>query len=143
MDSSQPTRLNEFCRVNNITFFDLRLSCIFCQFVCSLEDLASFFTKDLSIVYKYNKPHACCRKCLLLTANYEREKYFQCVVKSSVIDVVAGKRLEDLIVRCLYCFALLDSIEKKECLNRDENIALVRGHWRSFCRHCFSLHYEG
>nr|AYA94859.1 MAG: E6 protein [Human papillomavirus] len=143
MASLPPTRLNEYCRLHNINFFDLRLLCVFCKFVCSPEDLAAFFTKNLSLVYKCNIAYACCLKCLKLTANYERERYSQCIVKSSVIDAVAGKCLEDLIVRCLYCYALLDVLEKKECLNRDEDIHLVRGHWRSSCRNCFSVQYEG
>lgn len=143
MASLQPTRLNEYCKLHSIDFFDLRLHCIFCQFICSLQDLASFFEKNLSLVYRNNLPFACCMKCLKQTAIYERERFCQCTVKSSLIDVVTGKSLQDLIVRCLYCFALLDSIEKRECLNRDEDLCLVRGHWRWYCRNCFSLHYEG
>lgn len=142
MDPLQPTRLDEFCKVHCIDFFNLRLPCIFCKFLCSLEDLAAFYQKNLSIVYRCGNPHACCTKCLKHTAKYERNRFFQCAVRFAFIDVVAGKPLDDLLVRCLYCFAVLDHAEKYDCLSRDEQVVLVRGHWRSCCRNCVSLNDE-
>lgn len=142
MEPSQPTRLDEYCKLHCIDFFNLRLHCIFCKFICTLEDLAAFYQKNLSLVYRLGIPHACCSKCLRHSAEYERYKFFQCAVNYSVIDVIAGKSLNDLIVRCLYCLALLDYAEKYDCLSRGEQVVLVRGHWRSCCRNCWLLHYE-
>lgn len=142
MEIAEPTRLDEFCKLHNIDFFNLRMPCIFCKFLCTLEDLASFHQKNLSVVYRLGTPHACCKKCLLHSAKYERHRFFQCTVKCSIIDVVAGKPLDELLVRCLHCFALLDHAEKYDCLSRDEQVVLVRGHWRLCCRNCAFTHDE-
>lgn len=138
-----PSRLDEFCEVYRVSFFNLRLPCIFCKFLCTLEDLALFYTKNLSVVYRDRVPFACCDKCLKHTALYERIKYSQCAVKCSVIDVVAGKPLSDLLIRCMFCFALLDVAEKQNCLSRDEDFVLIRGYWRGRCRNCKLIENEG
>lgn len=142
METTGPTRLDEFCKVFGIDFFDLQLSCIFCKFVCNLEDLAAFHKKNLSIVYRYTVPFACCLKCLKHTALYERQRFSLCSVKPSVIDVLTGKSFFDLPIRCLFCLSLLDPIERKEACLRNDDVILVRGHWRCICRVCFSNQYE-
>lgn len=142
METTEPTRLDEYCQVFGVSFFNLRLPCIFCKFLCTVEDLAAFFKKKLSLVYRNRVPFACCLKCLKHTARYERQKFSLCSVKPFVIDALTGKSFFELPVRCLLCLSLLDEIEKKECCLREEDIILVRGHWRCFCRDCFVVQNE-
>nr|AYA94674.1 MAG: E6 protein [Human papillomavirus] len=131
-----PRRLDEYCQFYQIDFFSLRLPCIFCLFYPSLQDLADFYCKKLNIVWRKNVPYVCCSKCCKHSALLERQKFFQCSVKCSILDAVVGKPLKEIVIRCVSCFALLDYAEKLDLCTRDDVVLLVRGHWRGDCRNC-------
>ena len=133
-----PVRLDDFCNYYCVSLFDLSLPCIFCKFICDLQDLASFHLKRLSIVWRSGKPYICCRKCVKLSALYEAENYCVCVVKASVLEGLLHKSLQSVAIRCLCCYQLLDLCEKLDCCARNENFSLVRGTWRGPCRNCIS-----
>lgn len=141
MASTYPNNLVDLCSVCNISFFNLHLDCLFCKHKLTILDLAGFHQKQLSVVWRNDKAFGSCSKCLRLTANYERENYYRCSVKGSLISGLLKTPLKDITVRCLYCFQLLDLIEKTQHHLGDRDFHLVRNHWRGCCRNCYS--YEG
>jgi hypothetical protein len=131
-----PKFLNDFCSHFQINFFDLCLPCIFCRCTLNPQELAGFYMKKLSLVWKEGRVFACCTKCLLLSAQYEKEHFFQCVASSGALEHLTKKTLSDICVRCIYCLTLLDLAEKVDIKNRELTYSLVRGHWRGVCRNC-------
>lgn len=136
MAGRHPVRLDDFCRVYDLSLFNVSLPCIFCNFICDLQDLASFFMKQLSIVWRNGKPFVCCRKCALLSAKHEFERFCVCLTKAASLENLLQKPLRAIVIRCVYCYQLLDISEKLDCCASDESFALVRGTWRGPCRHC-------
>lgn len=139
MAALHPTRLDEYCTANGITFFDLQIPCIFCKFLVTLQGLADFFTKELSLVWKDNDCYACCPPCLRLTAKYEQENYFQCAVKCCMLETLVNQPLSELLVRCIVCFKKLDYSEKIYCCLQNWDFYLIRCRWKNYCRFCRSL----
>lgn len=137
MSANKPTRLDEYCKEKNISFFELQIPCLFCKFLLSLQELAGFYTKCLSLVYKDDGVYAVCFRCTRASAKYEAEKYLRCIVKSDYVDVLAECSLANLIVRCIDCYKLLDIAEKLDIRARSEDLYLVRRHWRGHCRECY------
>lgn len=131
-----PTRLDEYCRYFDISFFVLRIRCIFCSSFLDPQDLASFYMKQLNLIWKNKIAYGCCSLCLKLSAIYERNNFFQCAVNSVNIEHLAKKPLKDIVVRCLGCFKLLDLAEKFDIKVKEELYCLIRGHWRGLCRNC-------
>lgn len=131
-----PKFLNDYCVYYKINFFDLRLPCIFCDIIVNPQELASFYMKKLSLIWKTGRVYACCTKCLALSARFEKDKYFQCLVSSAAIEHLTQKPLKDICVRCLYCLSLLDLAEKIDIKFKGLSYCLVRGHWRGLCRNC-------
>ncbi|AEM24635.1 transforming protein [Human papillomavirus 141] len=139
MEAAQfPTNLKTYCNVFNISFFDLKLRCIFCKYYLSLTDLALFHEKQLSLIWKNLVCYACCNRCLCLSARYEADHYFQCACKVQVLHALLDKPLSEITVRCYYCYYLLDLSAKYDLISRDKSACLVRGHWRAPCRQCLS-----
>lgn len=138
MAEQKPTQLDEYCRRFNLSFFDLKLKCVFCNFTIELTELAEFFCKKLSLIWKDSVCFACCKRCILLSAKYELENYTVCSVDINKLSEVLHTPLKDIILRCIYCYKKLDTIEKIDCKARGEKAVLVRGHWRSPCRNCFA-----
>lgn len=136
MEDRFPRSLDDYCKVYQIDIFTLRLPCIFCGFFAGFEDLASFYIKRLSVIWRFNRPYVCCIKCVRHSAIVEREKYCQCSVKCSLLDAVVGKELKDIVIRCILCYGLLDYAEKIDACVSDRLVYLVRGHWRTECRNC-------
>lgn len=139
MEAAQfPTCLRTYCNLFNISLFDLKLRCIFCRCYLSLGDLASFYEKKLSLIWKNNICFACCLRCLCLSARYEADHYFQCVCKVQSLHALLNRPLNDIVMRCYYCYNLLDLASKYDLISRDKLACLVRGHWRAPCRDCLN-----
>lgn len=136
MASDRPTRLDQYCKTFNTTFFDLKINCLFCNFCLTLQELAAFHMKTLSLIWKEDSVFAICLRCTRLSARYEAEKYFRCAVKSDYIESLTETALADLSVRCIECYRLLDIAEKIDVRCRGEDIYLIRKHWRAYCREC-------
>lgn len=136
MEPTLPTGLADYCKVNNISFFDLKLPCIFCNFLVELQELADFYCKKLSLVYRNKKCYACCRKCLRLSALFEKENYFQCTVPAAIVEDLVNQNLKDIAIRCMYCVKLLDYLEKLDIYYRGGVFYLVRSKWKGCCRNC-------
>lgn len=137
MSSNKPTRLDEYCKAANLSFFDLQIPCLFCKFHLSLQELAGFHQKTLSLVWRDDQVYALCYKCTRLSAKFEFEKYLRCIVKCEYVDVLAECPLINLSVRCVDCYKLLDIAEKVDLKARDEDLYLVRRYWRGYCRECY------
>nr|AYA94392.1 MAG: E6 protein [Human papillomavirus] len=136
MADFRPVRLDDFCNFFSVSIFDLYLPCIFCKFICDLQDLAAFHVKKLSIVWRNGKAFVCCRKCVQLSAKYEFDNYSVCVVKACSLEGLLHKSLQSITIRCVSCYQLLDLTEKIDCCARQDDFALVRGSWRGPCRNC-------
>lgn len=132
--------LRDYCKQNNIDFFDLTLQCIFCKSYLSLTDCANFQEKVLSVIQRGDKSFAACISCLSLSARLEREKHTQCAVKCSILDCIVGKPLEALLMRCVSCYQVISAYEKQECVALNRDAFLVRGTWRTFCKTCRENH---
>jgi hypothetical protein len=136
MEPQFPTDLDSYCTYFKISFFDLKLNCIFCKFPLSIVDLASFHNKKLSVIWRDYTPYVCCSKCLRLTALYEKQNFFVCTAKSHLLTGLLGKELSEINIRCLHCYCFLDYIEKLRHLYNDLDFVLIRGTWRGICRNC-------
>lgn len=136
MAETQPKRLDAYCEQQGISFFELRIRCLFCNFELDLQELADFHQKNLSLIYKEDTVFAACIRCIKLSARYERENYCRCSVPPDSIESVTGQKLSDLVVRCYMCYRRLDTAEKIDCVAADEDFLLVRHHWRNICRYC-------
>nr|AYD41502.1 MAG: E6 protein [Human papillomavirus] len=139
MAALHPTRLDEYCKLNDVSFFNLEIPCVFCNFNLTLQGLADFHQKDLCLIWKHNKCFACCPPCLRLTAKYEFENYFQCAVKCCMLESLVKIPLSELTVRCLFCFKKLSYEEKIYCCLQNLDFCLIRCHWKNLCRFCRSL----
>lgn len=133
---TQPLKLDEYCRQYGISFFDVQLRCVFCRHLVSTSELADFHCKHLSLIWKEKVCYAACCACLRLCARCEAERYYQCNVCSSLIEDIVRKPLCDIVIRCLYCLAKLDLLEKLEHKYLRKRFHLVRGYWRGDCRNC-------
>nr|AYA94944.1 MAG: E6 protein [Human papillomavirus] len=131
-----PLRLDEFCTKYGVSFFDLRLQCVFCKHWITTIDLAAFHCKSLCLIWKANVCYACCSSCLRLSAYYETQRFYQCSVSSEFIEDLVKKPLGDIIIRCLYCLTKLDLLEKLEHKYCGFSFHLVRAYWRGVCRNC-------
>ncbi|ATQ38168.1 E6 [Gammapapillomavirus sp.] len=137
MAGLQATNLEDYCKLNNISFFDLSLRCVFCKHKIDTLELAAFHEKHLSLVFKEDgQCYASCSNCLRLAARYELENFYRCSVEATCIEFVCKKPLKEIIVRCVLCYKLLDLIEKYDCIVGDLPFVLVRRHWRNYCRFC-------
>nr|AYA93733.1 MAG: E6 protein [Human papillomavirus] len=136
MANGRPRSLEEYCRRYDISFFHLSVPCIFCFHHINLQELAAFYLKQLSLVWRADQCFACCEACLKLSAKFERENYFQCAARTSVLEGLLKQDLKSIIIRCMYCCRLLDTIEKYDSLYRDDLLCLIRGKWRGTCRLC-------
>lgn len=131
-----PGSLDVYCKEHGISFFELRISCIFCRFVCSLVDLAAFYNKRLSLVWKDKVCYACCSACLTLSAKYELENYYQCSLSSDYFEDIVRQPLQEVVIRCLKCLTALDYMEKLDHKRNCKPFHLIRGRWRGDCRNC-------
>nr|AYA93771.1 MAG: E6 protein [Human papillomavirus] len=136
MEHMLPYNLEEYCRVFEISFFNVHMKCLFCKFDVSTLDLAGFYCKQLRLVWRDAQCFACCLKCLRVLAKHEFENYCICVCKGSTLEFLTKKGLAFVIVRCIDCLTLLDYAEKLECDRRGLPFCLVRTHWRNLCRNC-------
>lgn len=136
MAALYPTSLDEYCTVFGISFFNLQLRCVFCKHWVSLQALADFFVKTLSLVWKNNICYACCSQCLRLIAKYESEHFTRCEVTGEVLQFIVKEPFSEIVIRCLQCYKKLDYAEKIDCCHAGIKFCLVRSHWRSLCRNC-------
>ena len=136
MESNTPYNIEDYCRVFHISFFNVRLQCLFCKFNVSTVDLAGFHCKNLRLVWRGSSCFACCEKCLRLLAKHEYEHYCICVCKGTTLEFLCKKDLFQIIVRCVECLKLLDLSEKISCERKGFPFCLVRTHWRNYCRSC-------
>lgn len=136
MAAETPTRLDEYCKVFNKSFFELQLPCLFCKFYLTLQDLAGFFHKELCLVWRDEICYACCSPCLRLCAKYELENYSRCIVEGHCIENLLNVPLSNILVRCIFCLKKLDYAEKIDCCIKNLSFYLVRHHWRNCCRFC-------
>lgn len=141
MEPVRAKNLVDYCKQENISFFDLQLHCLFCKFAVSLPDLASFYCKKLTLVYRDNSAFAACSKCLKLSALFENERYYTCSIKAWLLSDLIGKPLSEIAIRCENCMSLLDYIEKCDCIYQGGYFHLIRGNWRGCCRNCYE--HEG
>lgn len=133
-------RLREYCQTYDISLFDCVLSCVFCKFKLTLTELAEFEEKTLFVTWRDGIPHACCRRCLRLSAKLERERYTTCNTRCNILESVIGKPLSSVHVRCLCCYRLLDIAEKFDLKTGNKEAYLVRGYWRALCRECSKVY---
>ncbi|ADQ85978.1 E6 [Human papillomavirus 134] len=124
------------CRLCRVTIDRLHLPCLFCHNVLSLGDLYSFMFKDLNVVIRGYRLFACCVNCLLISANYEMQQYYQCTANASTVQCLTRKSLLFLYVRCDVCMKPLSATEKFDCLTKNDEMHLVRSIWRGTCRLC-------
>lgn len=136
MAEEQPKRLDEYCKATGTSFFDLKLCCAFCKFQLSLQELADFFTKQLSLLYRDGIAHAACRGCLRLSARHEFELFCRCSVPADIICDILHEPITCVCVRCTECYKLLDAAEKIDLCAASEHLYLVRQYWRGICRDC-------
>ncbi|ATQ38400.1 E6 [Gammapapillomavirus 14] len=136
MEPAAPTNLVDYCNLNSVSFFDVKLDCIFCKFPVPIVDLAAFYHKGLSLVYRGEKVFAACSPCLKLCATYERSNYCVCTAKCCYLSGIVGKELRAIVIRCLMCLGALDYIEKLDLIYSDADVYLIRGTWRAMCRNC-------
>lgn len=136
MASNPPVRLDAYCKTFNVDFFDLQIPCIFCKHYLNLQELAAFHMKRLSLAWRDSICYACCTGCIRLSAKLEIEKYYRCSCSSDTLEFLLEVPLTEITVRCLDCYALLDTAEKFDCKARSEYLHLVRHVWRGYCRIC-------
>lgn len=136
MDNLFPTNLEDYCSTFQISFFQLKLKCVFCKCYLTLSDLAAFHEKVLSLVWKSQICYACCRKCLYVSAKYEVEQFFQCACEVEKLTLLLGQPLSEISIRCYFCYCLLDLATKHDLIARKKQACLVRGRWRAPCRDC-------
>lgn len=136
MEPYFPTHLDDYCKHFNVSFFDLSLQCIFCGFILDAQQLANFYQKSLSLVWRDGICFACCRQCCRVSARHEFERYCRCSVSASIITDILHKPLSEIIIRCYGCLTLLDLVEKIDAIHRGDNFHLVRSAWKGLCREC-------
>lgn len=136
MAEEQPRRLDELCEKTGQSFFQLILKCAFCDFNLSLQELADFHEKNLSLLYRNGCPYAACRTCLKVSAKAEFERFCRCSVPAETLPDILQVPLTSVCMRCKICYRLLDAAEKIDLAAASENCYLVRNLWRGTCRVC-------
>lgn len=131
-----PICVEEYCSYFDVQFDELALPCIFCRIPVCSDELTTFQCRKLSLVWRKGDCYAACLACIADVAKYERDRYFQCTINGLYIEYFAQKPLQDLIVRCLYCMALITNEEKIDTIGSGCNFYLVRGNWKGVCRSC-------
>nr|AYA94100.1 MAG: E6 protein [Human papillomavirus] len=128
----------ELCNFKNVSLDLLYLPCLFCHTVLSFQDKCAFLIKNLRVVFRSDSAFGCCCRCLKVVAYHEYCKYYRCSADGCVLDVLTGKCLKDLVVRCLCCMKQLEYVEKLQHIDRGEPYHLIRNTWRATCRLCTS-----
>lgn len=136
MAEEPPKRLDELCKRTGISFFDLNINCAFCNFALTLQELADYHVKCLSLLYRGDIPYAACRRCLLLSAKLEYEQFCRCKVPAEILSDILRMPLTSVNIRCKLCYKLLDCPEKFDLCAANEDVYLVRNLWRGNCRDC-------
>ncbi|AUB51247.1 E6 protein [Human papillomavirus type 211] len=136
MEPYYPTHLDDYCKHFSVSFFDLSLHCIFCGHLLDTQQLADFYRKRLSLVWRANNCFACCLQCCRVSARHEFEQYCRCSVSAGLIQDILHKPLSEIIIRCHGCLTLLDLAEKVDAVNRGDLFYLVRKAWKGLCRQC-------
>lgn len=136
MAQEQPKRLDELCKATGTSFFELNLKCAFCEFALSLQDLADFHCKSLSLLYRNGTPFAACRNCLTVSAQHEFNLFCRCSLTAEILGDVLKVPITEVCIRCRECYKLLDNAEKVDLCCASENVYLVRNWWRGICRDC-------
>lgn len=138
MENPFPTCLRAYCQTFGISFFDLRLLCIFCKKYLTVVDLAQFYKKELCLVWRNHVAFGCCYKCICLSARYESDNHFVCAVKVQNLHDFLNCSLENIHIRCYYCLSVLTLSEKVDLITRGKSACLVRGYWRAPCSECIN-----
>lgn len=136
MAEEPPKRLDELCKQSGISFFDLVVNCAFCNFGLTLQELADYHVKNLSLLYRQGVPYAACRRCLRLSALHEFEQFCRCKVPAEILSDLVNAPLTTINIRCKHCYKLLDCPEKFDLCAASEDVYLVRNLWRGVCRDC-------
>lgn len=136
MAAEKPRRLDQLCDATGQSFFQLNLQCAFCNFPLSLQDLAAFHCKNLSLIYRGDSPYAVCNGCIRLSARCEYENFCRCSLKADILPDVLQVPLTSVCIRCVYCYKQLDCAERFDLAAGSETVFLVRNIWRGPCRDC-------
>lgn len=139
MATRYPTSLDAFCDYYNIAFFNLNLRCLFCNSVCSLEDLAGFFIKQLALVWKGEHCFATCRECVYKAAEAEYLYFHRGTINAVDIEHITGVPIQCILCRCAVCLKVLSEAEKIACIGRGLHLHLVQNTWRGLCSNCMNL----
>lgn len=139
MENLFPTCVKDYCSYFEINFLDLSLPCIFCRFRCNIVDLAQFYSKQLRLIWRNNIAFACCEKCLKLCAKYEFEQHCVCSVRAEHLHGLIRVPMDQVLLRCTYCFAVLTASEKVDLVAGSRYVWLIRGYWRAMCSKCRQL----
>ena len=92
--------------------------------------------KDLCLVWRQYICYGCCDRCVILSAKYEADKYFQCTFKTDTLHDIVGCPLQDIDIRCYYCLSPLTLVEKCDLIARNKPTCLIRGYYRAPCADC-------
>lgn len=136
MAARYPTRLDLFCEYFHIPFFDLHLYCVFCHCVCSVEDLAGFYARQLALVWKGVHCFATCKRCVRKAAKIELQTFCRVTIHATDIEAVTGVPLSCILFRCTECLKVLSDSEKIACVGRGSTVHLVNNTWRGPCAEC-------
>lgn len=131
--------VEELCRALNKPPAEVHLNCIFCGGALSERDKLNFDAKALCLIWRGGwGPYGACVKCCEYRALADCVTNAQCTLEHDGVEILTGKKLFQLIVRCRLCFGLLSRADKIAAKNRREPYVLVRKCWRGICGACFA-----
>ncbi|ALX18463.1 E6 protein [Rusa timorensis papillomavirus 1] len=115
---------------------DLLISCRFCCWFMTFEDLMHFDWKGLQLIWRNGNVFGCCRGCSRIVAYEEHQQFCTHeLLGADLIDLVKVP-LHLIFIRCVQCLKQLSFAEKLDIIARNDKFCCIRGAWRGRCRVC-------
>ncbi|AFA26581.1 E6 [Tursiops truncatus papillomavirus 6] len=139
MAYGKPCSISDLCKLFNLDFYELSISCVFCR--KQLEDIDKwcFMNRDLQVVWKKEFPFALCLKCIEVRVIVDLLRSFELSASAKYVEEETGHALGDLKIRCYGCWKPLTESEKLFHVEERKKFEKIANQWRGICTNCYYL----
>lgn len=115
---------------------DLLVTCFYCGKLLTETDKIIYENCNLGIIWVEGAYYACCYCCTLSTARLDFMLNYERVACAEEIELQTTGGISSLTVRCLRCLRDFNRHEKRDLLQSNSDIYIIRGEHRAVCVVC-------
>lgn len=127
-------QLAELCGVDGLE--KIIVQCFYCGKPMSWADKILFDSSQLPLVSHFGSFYGSCYPCVTANARLDFMINYDGVNTVPEIELQFRKPFMDLGVRCVSCLRLLTRCEKRDVLDTDSDLFVIRGNVRTLCIVC-------